>query len=190
MKTETAAMADHAPQPQGQLPLEEVALHAAPQVPLDDGMAQRLSVFLKHRSRPIAIAALGLGALVWASWATHTLLDLRRSSPHIRQVQLADLVREFVQGEARSGASPDQITAETSSFLKSLNAAVARHAARGETVLLSNAIVAGNIPDITPAVRQETYLGLAKTAGRPALSAAPTMQPFYDGKGGRNGHGQ
>ncbi|MFD2780348.1 TrbI F-type domain-containing protein [Novosphingobium pokkalii] len=103
----------------------------------------------------------------------------------IRKVALADLVRDYVQAEARSGATPDQITAETSAYIKALNLAVARHAAQGEILLLSNAVVAGDVPDITPRVRDEVTASLAK----PALSQSPAaqMQQFFDAKGADHG---
>jgi|GEM_PF-6702012 len=107
--------------------------------------------------RQVALAMAAGGALLWGVWATHTILGLRNSAPHLVKVELADLVREFVQREARSGEPADEITARTASFLKALNSAVGARARRGDIVLLGNAVVDGDIPDITAMVRADVY---------------------------------
>lgn len=122
----------------------------------------------------IALVMAASGLLLWATWATHTLLTLRDSAPHLVKVELADLVREYVTAEARSGEPAEAITAHTANFLKALNSAVANHAKHGTVVLLGNAVVDGDVPDITVAVRGEVY---ARTAPRRAPVPPSQVQP-------------
>ncbi|GHD00792.1 TrbI F-type domain-containing protein [Novosphingobium pokkalii] len=170
------------PLPQGELPL---GLEAAPTPAVEHGKRPALLAFLASNRRQILTMGLTGACLLWGSWTTHKLLSLEQRVTTIRKVALADLVRDYVQAEARSGATPDQITAETSAYIKALNLAVARHAAQGEILLLSNAVVAGDVPDITPRVRDEVTASLAK----PALSQSPAaqMQQFFDAKGADHG---
>lgn len=122
----------------------------------------------------VIVAGLAAAGLLWGVWATHAILGLQRGSNRLVKVELADLVREYVQAEARSGAAPDQITAQTAAFLKALNAAVAAHARAGEVVLLSNAVVDGAVPDITPTVRSEVYAHTARP--QPGQLQGPSSQ--------------
>lgn len=179
------------PLPQGELPL---GLDAVPTHAVVTGKRRSLVAFLASNRRQILAMGLTGACLLWGSWTTHKLLGLEQRVTTIRKVALADLVRDYVEAEARSGATPDQITAETGAYIKALNLAVARHAAQGEVLLLSNAVVAGDVPDITPQVRDEVYASLAKPqAGAPAPSVPSTsaqMQQFFDAKGAYHGNGK
>ncbi|KUR74231.1 TrbI F-type domain-containing protein [Novosphingobium sp. Fuku2-ISO-50] len=184
-------MHDDNPLPQSELPL---GLEAAPSVPAATEKRRSLLTFLASNRRQILVMGLTGACLLWGSWTTHKLLGLEQRVTTTRKVALADLVREYVQAEARSGAAPDQVTAETGAYLKALNLAVARHAAQGEVLLLSNAVVAGDVPDITATIRDETYASLAKPQGGAAVpsvaSPATQMQQFFDAKGADHGSGK
>ena len=185
-------MHEETPRSQGELPLG-----------LDISVANTMSAqtrrgaliaFLASNRRQMLTMALAGACLLWGSWATHQLLGLEQRVTVIRKVALADLVREYVQGEARTGAAPEQITAQTGAYLKALNFAVARHAARGEVLLLSNAVVAGDVPDITPAIRDEVYASLTKpqTVAPANAPQSPTaqMEQFFQSKGASKGSGK
>ncbi len=132
--------------------------------------------YFRSEGRNIAVALVAAASVLWGIWATHTLLDLKNAARPLVRVQLPELLREFVQTEARSGEGADQITARTTQFLKTVNAVVAVHA-RGHVVLLSNAVVDGDIPDITGDVRAEVYRKVPMPqAGTPAV-APPLFAP-------------
>lgn len=140
--------------------------------------------------REAAVIALATGALIWGTWATHTILGLQRSAPRLAKVELAELVRDYVQAEARSGAAPDQITAQTGTFLKALGDAVGTRAARGEVVLLSNAVIDGPVPDITSEVRAEVYAHVAHPSPGQPQGLSPQMQSFLQQNGADGGSGK
>ena len=140
--------------------------------------------------RRMLAVAFGAGVLLWGVWASQAIIDLRRSGPHLVKVQLAELVREFVQNEARSGVPSGRITAETATFLKAMGDAVNAHGARGETVLLANAVVGGDVPDITMAVRREVYAHVPHPQTGTAEGLSPQMQQFFDAQGQLQGPGQ
>jgi hypothetical protein len=140
--------------------------------------------------REALLVAVGACALIWGTWATHAILTIERSAPRLVKVELADLVREYVQGEARSGAAPDQITAQTATFLKALGEAVGAHAHRGEIVLLSNAVVDGAVPDITRDVRGQVYSHVARIAPGQPQGLSPQMQAYFQQNGANGGNGK
>jgi len=140
--------------------------------------------------RPLLLAALGAFAILWGTWVTHSLLALRQSAPHLVKVQLADLVREYVQDEARSGMPADRVSAQATAFLKALTQTVSAHARSGTVVLLANAVVDGAVPDITLAVRQEVYARVPHPQPAQAPGLSPIMQQFFDAHGASSAHGR
>lgn len=111
------------------------------------------------------VGMIALGA-VWGAWVSKGVYDARHASNHIVKVQLAQIVQEYVQSTARSNMPPDQIGQQTAVFLKAVNDAVETHRSAGEVVLLANAVVAGNVPDITSEVRNEVYAKVARPQAR------------------------
>lgn len=105
------------------------------------------------------VALLGCAALavVWGAWVSKGVYDFRHATSHIVKVQLSQIVQEYVQATARSNLPPEQIGAQTAAFLKAVNMSVEGHRAGGEVVLLANAVVAGDVPDITEQVRREVF---------------------------------
>lgn len=114
------------------------------------------------------LALFGAAALVavWGVWVSKGVYDARHASNHIVKVQLSQIVQEYVQTTARSNLAPEQIGQQTAGFLKAVNDAVEVHRASGEVVLLANAVVAGNVPDITNEVRNEVYAKVARPQAR------------------------
>lgn len=113
-----------------------------------------------------------LGVAAWGMWVTRTIL-----SPHqerIVAVRLSGLVGEYVQAQARSASPPEQVEREMRAFMASLDDQMARRAAKGETVLVAEAVLTRNVPDVTDEVRRAVYAsGVA--IPRPAQAAqAPT----------------
>ena len=139
--------------------------------------------------QPVLFVLAGL-ALLWATWATHSICEIKRASPHIVKVQLAGLVQEYVQAQARSGASADQVSAQTTAYLKALNETVSAHAHAGTVVLLANAVVDGAVPDITMTVRQEVYARVPHPQPGQPQGMTPQMKQFFDANGAANGNGK
>lgn len=140
--------------------------------------------------RELGIFVLSSLALLWAAWTTHAICEIKRVSPHIVKVQLAGLVQEYVQAEARSGAPADQVTAQTTAYLKALNETVSAHAHGGTVVLLANAVVDGAVPDITMTVRKEVYSRVPHPQPGQAQGMTPQMQRFFDANGAADGNGK
>jgi hypothetical protein len=156
-------MHDDTPQPQGELPLGLDRWSPAAVT----GKRRALFAFLASNRRQILAMGLTGACLLWGSWTTHKLLGLEQRVTTIRKVALADLVRDYVQAEAAAAPHPTR-SRRKPALPQSAQPRVARHAAQGEVLLLSNAVVAGDVPDITPQVRDEVYASLpSRKAGLP-----------------------
>jgi len=94
-----------------------------------------------------------LGAVLWGVWATDRLLALEKRE--LVTVQLSGLMGEFVETEARSGRTPEEMQKRVRAYLQAVEASVAQLRREGRTVLIAEAVVAGSAPDLTEQVRAD-----------------------------------
>lgn len=105
---------------------------------------------------PVALVGALVGAGLWGAWVTKNVLAAE-ALPPIARVQLSGLVGEYVQAQARSATPPEQVTAETRSFMTEIQRNLEARGASGQIVLVGEAVLAGNVPDITAELRREVY---------------------------------
>lgn len=171
---------------------------------LDLGVPSHAAV--PHRRKPrfagltgaqLAGIALLLACVAWGMWVTRAILAPQQE--RIVAVRLSGLVGEYVHAQARSASSPEQVEREMRAFMASLDNQMARRAAKGETVLVAEAVLTRNVPDVTDEVRRAVYAsGISiprpaspaelearqATAGMPAIptpaapAGAPVKSPF------------
>ncbi len=140
----------------------------------------------------LAFALVGIAALLWALWMTKSIADLRTERVPIAAVRLQPLIEEYVQVQARSGAPEQQVIAQTQAFMAVLDAELLRRGRAGTTVLVAEAVLSKNVPDVTAEVRQAVYAKLpTPTAGpsapEPVPGSASAMMSAPSGLGGGNG---
>ena len=127
-------------------PLFEADIAAAPAAP----PRARLG------AAPVALVAALVAAGLWGAWVTKSVLA-GPDRPAIAKVQLSGIVGEYVQAQARSATPPDQVTAETRAFMAEIERNLKARGAHGQTVLVGEAVLAGDVPDITADLRREIY---------------------------------
>lgn len=121
-------------------------------------------------------SALVIGAAVWGTWVTREIMRL--GDRRIVAVSLAAMANDFVMAEARSGNSAEQTDADTRHYMEALQGVLRDRAARGETILVSEAVVAASVPDITPEVREAVgKLIIANPPPRRPGTAASRVAP-------------
>lgn len=124
---------------------------------------------------PAALMLAGsiLTAVLWGAWATREIVALE--ARQVVTVELGAIMGEFVEAEARSGRAPEESQARTLAYLKAVEAAVARLGRDGRTVLVAEAVVAGEVPDLTAEVRADVArrLGAPTRTELGALGRAP-----------------
>ena len=143
---------------------------------------------------PIALVAALVAAGLWGAWVTKSVLG-GHDMPSIAKVQLSGIVGEYVQAQARSATPPEQVTSETRAFMGEVQRNLERRGASGQIVLVGEAVLAGNVPDITAEVRREVYTRVkmpqaaagASTdvmgAMRAAMAAPPPQAGALGGQG-------
>ncbi len=117
----------------------------------------------KRARRPLPASMLvgtaaAVGALLWGVWITHEVTaasDAARAP--IAAVSLQPLVEEYVQAQARTTTPPDQVTRETKAFMAALDAELKARGSGGTTVLVAEAVLSKDVPDITADVRRAVY---------------------------------
>lgn len=138
-----------------------------------------------------------LAAVIWGMWVTKTLVTPKQD--RIVSARLSSIVGEYVQAQARSTSPPAQVEAEMRGFMASLDKELQRRSASGQIVLVGEAVLTKNVPDITDSLRQAVYASgvprprqasaeelerlnaQAMAAARPQLSAAPQMSAQMPG---------
>lgn len=94
-------------------------------------------------------------ALVWSMWVTKALIAPREE--HIVKASLSNIVGEYVSAQARSASPPSQVEAEMRAFMSSLDHELQRRGANGQVVLVGEAVLTKNVPDITDSLRKAVY---------------------------------
>ena len=94
-------------------------------------------------------------ALVWSMWVTKALIAPREE--HIVKASLSNIVGEYVSAQARSASPPAQVEAEMRAFMSSLDHELHRRGANGQVVLVGEAVLTKNVPDITDSLRKAVY---------------------------------
>ena len=105
---------------------------------------------------PVALVGGLVAAGLWGAWVTKNLLA-DEAIPPITRVQLSGIVGEYVQAQARSATPPEQVTAEARAFMAEIQRNLEARGASGQIVLVGEAVLAGNVPDITASLRKEVY---------------------------------
>ena len=105
---------------------------------------------------PVALVGGLVAAGLWGAWVTKNLMASEGTAPMAR-VQLSAIVGEYVQAQARSATPPEQVTAETQAFMAEIQRSLEARGQRGQVVLVGEAVLAGNVPDITAELRREVY---------------------------------
>ena len=120
-----------------------------------------------------ALAALAVVMLLWAAWVTKHIASAPPQLP-MASVRLEALVTEYVQAQSHSNGTPDAVTQQTARFMSAIEDELKRVGASGTTVLVGEAVLSKNVPDITDQVRKAVYakVPLPTAAAGPQLGAA------------------
>ena len=132
---------------------------------------RRRASFAGFTRSQILMGLVVLAALVWGMWVTKELFAPRQD--RIVSARLSSIVGEYVQAQARSASPPAQVEAEMRRFMASLDTELQRRSAGGQIVLVGEAVLTKNVPDITDNLRQAVY---ASGVARPKQASAAELQ--------------
>lgn len=130
------------------------------------------------RPHEVAIVLLAIGAVIWGAWVTKAIAD-PPESPEFVQLQLQGIIGEYLQAQARSGKDESQSARETAQFMAVLDREVAELGNSGKVVLVHEAIIGGDVPDVTASIKQRVYGEVSlPTVGAPPANVSAEMQSF------------
>lgn len=121
-----------------------------------------------------ALAALAVVMLLWAAWVTKHIASAPPQLP-MASVRLEALVTEYVQAQSHSNGTPDAVTQQTARFMSAIEDELKRVGASGTTVLVGEAVLSKNVPDITDQVRKAVYAKVPLPTAAPAPAAGPQL---------------
>ena len=119
----------------------------------------------------ILVGLMVLAALIWGMWVTKLLVTPKQES--IVSARLSTIVGEYVQAQARSTSPPAQVEAEMRKFMASLDDELQRRGSSGQIVLVGEAVLTKNVPDITDKLKEAVY---ASGVARPNQASALELQ--------------
>lgn len=120
-----------------------------------DHQVRRKAGFAGLSRAQIAAGVLMFGAAVWGMWVTKRLV--MPAQDHIVSARLSAIVGEYVQAQVRAATPPDKVEAEMRHFMAALDKEVQHRANKGEIVMVGEAVLTKNVPDITDSLKKAVY---------------------------------
>jgi hypothetical protein len=165
----------------------------APGAVADPAPSRRQALTVTHQAAKRGIDArqvLMVGALIgvacWGAWVTKSLVTPAASEGQLVKLQLQGVMTEYLQAQARSGNDDQTAAAATTRFMAELDKAVAEVGKSGRVVLVNEAVIGGDIPDITAQVKQAVYSKVPMPKVAAATPVVQDMQAYLAANGGQN----
>lgn len=119
---------------------------------------------------PVAAVSALVCTGLWGAWVTRELVSKDHLAPMAR-IQLSSVVGEYVQAQARSATPPDKVTAETKAFMAEVEGNLKTRGQKGQIILVGEAVLAGDVPDITAEVRKQVFAKVRMPQPAPTQAA-------------------
>ena len=132
----------------------ELDLPPAPPAP-QAALPKRRIGFGGFTRQQMMIGLVVLAVLIWGMWVTRALTAPRPE--HIVSARLSALVGDYVEAQRFSGSPPDRVQAEMRAFMSSLDKELQRRSEGGQVVLVGEAVLTKNVPDITESLKKAVF---------------------------------
>lgn len=155
-------------------PIEEPMFAEIAAAPAAIPKKPEASMAARHRVsvKDVLIVAALVGAASWGAWVTKSIVDPAQAQGQFVKLQLQGVITEYLQAQARSGSDERSAAAATTAFMGELDKAVAGIGKSGKVVLVNEAVIGGDIPDVTDEVKRAVYANVPM----PRIAAAPVQQ--------------
>ena len=97
--------------------------------------------------RSVIVVLLVTAAILWIVWVSLRLIE--PDSQQIVQVRMSEIMRDFVDAEAKGNADPEMMREAIARYLKATEAAVDDISNSGHVILVAEAVLSKNTPDAT-----------------------------------------
>ncbi|AOH87255.1 hypothetical protein AWL63_24180 (plasmid) [Sphingomonas panacis] len=122
----------------------------------------------------IVIGLVLLALLIWGMWVTRALTAPKQE--HIVSARLSALVGDYVEAQRYSGSPPERVQAEMRAFMASLDKELQRRSADGQVVLVGEAVLTRNVPDITDSLKKAVFASGVPVPKRASVQELQRMQ--------------
>lgn len=122
----------------------------------------------------IIIGLIVLALFVWGMWVTRALTAPKQD--HIVSARLSALVGDYVEAQRFSGSPPERVQAEMRAFMSSLDKELQRRSANGQVVLVGEAVLTKNVPDITESLKKAVFASGVPEPKRVSVEQLQRMQ--------------
>ena len=156
--------------------LEVVELPAQPPASAKASQVRRRSRFAALSAREILLFAGAAATFVWGAWVTKSVAAQGAGQQEFVQLQLQGIIGDYLQAQARSNADEQTAARQTAVFMAALDETVSGLSKSGKVVLVHEAIVGGEVPDVTQSVKTAVYAKVPRPQPAQALGAAPQGQ--------------
>lgn len=167
--------------------------------PASSRAAKRERRFAGLSPREIILLLAAIAIFIWGAWVTKSLAGDEVGDQEFVQLQLQGIIGEYLQAQARSSADEQTAARETAVFMATLDQTVAGLSEGGKVVLVHEAVIGGDIPDVTEAVKAAVYAKVPRPQiAQAAMDAQQSqsamveqeMQAFMAANGGGQANGQ
>ena len=122
----------------------------------------------------IVLGAFLLATGIWGMWVTRALTAQKQE--HIVSARLSSLVGDYVEAQRYSGSPPERVRAEMQAFMASLDKELQRRSASGQVVLVGEAVLTRNVPDITDSLKSAVFASGVPVPKRVSVEEMQRMQ--------------
>jgi hypothetical protein len=136
--------------------------------------ATRRTGFGGFSRQQIVIGSVLLALLIWGMWVTRALTAPKQE--HIVSARLSALVGDYVEAQRFSGSPPERVQAEMRAFMASLDKELQRRSAGGQVVLVGEAVLTKNVPDITDSLKTAVFASGVPVPKRASVEELQRMQ--------------
>jgi len=107
-------------------------------------------------------------------WVTRALTAPKQD--HIVSARLSALVGDYVEAQRFSGAPPARVQTEMRAFMSSLDKELQRRSEGGQVVLVGEAVLTKNVPDITESLKKAVFASGVPEPKRVSVEQLQRMQ--------------
>ncbi|QDH36396.1 TrbI F-type domain-containing protein [Porphyrobacter sp. YT40] len=148
---------------------------------------QRAKGFAGLSPRELIVLVAAIAMFIWGAWVTKNLVAGDDGRQDLVQLQLQGIIGDYLQAQARSASDEQTAAKETAVFMAALDQTVEGLSKDGKIVVVHEAIIGGDVPDVTESVKAAVYAKVPRPQPAQAVRVQNEMQAFMASNGGGQG---
>lgn len=148
---------------------------------------QRAKGFAGLSPRELIVLVAAIAMFIWGAWVTKNLVAGDDGRQDLVQLQLQGIIGDYLQAQARTASDEQTAAKETAVFMAALDQTVEGLSKDGKIVVVHEAIIGGDVPDVTESVKAAVYAKVPRPQPAQAVRVQNEMQAFMASNGGGQG---